>query len=131
MTIDRPTAGRTAAAHDGIIVAPLSVVPAGRPSFDAAAIVQAGAAASDAGGGAEVMVDGAGVDLPAGTAIVPAGGIARIDAGRIARAGVADGVAVAAATQRVSRTFYRMCAVYRAEGGFASRRSLNPVRPWP
>lgn len=33
--------------------------------------------------------------------------------------------------QRVRFIFYRMCAVYRAEGGFASRRSLNPVRPWP
>jgi hypothetical protein len=33
-----------------------------------------------------------------------------------------------AAAQRVGFVFYRMCAVYRARAGFASRGSLNPGR---
>lgn len=40
-------------------------------------------------------------------------------------------VAAGAAVQSVTFDFHRMRAVYRARGGFASRSSLNPVRPWP
>lgn len=40
-------------------------------------------------------------------------------------------VEAGAAVQSVIFVFHRMRAVYRARGGFASRGSLNPVRPWP
>lgn len=70
---------------------------------------------------------------------VGASGTAGIDARCIACGGAhstshdiaCDAVVEAAATQRVYFIFYRMRAVYRAGIGFASRGSLNPVRPWP
>jgi len=40
-------------------------------------------------------------------------------------------VVAGAAVQSVTFVSHRMRAVYRARGGFASRGSLNPVRPWP
>lgn len=52
------------------------------------------------------------------------------DRGRAAHTAVSS-VEAGAAVQSVSFVFYRMRAVYRAGGGFASRGSLNPVRPWP
>ena len=68
-----------------------------------------------------------GVDTPVGRV----DGIFSCSAGGSADGAVADTAAGTAATQRVAFIFYRMCSVYRAEGGFASQGSLNPVRPWP
>lgn len=79
-------------------------------------------------GGASRCDAGAPAIIPIDTLSESSDGNAFIDVRGSADGMPADTFAGSAVAQRVGVVSYRMCAVYRAVSGFASLRSLNPVR---